>query len=198
MGDRASLNDKIQIDNRFIHLALPQTRRVLIYNKPEGLICTRNDPQKRPNVFQHLPKLTRGRWIMVGRLDINTQGLLIFTNDGVLANQLMHPRHEIEREYAVRILGKVDAAMIERLKKGITLKEGKMRFASVIRKPTTGANQWFHVVLKEGKYREVRRLWEALGVKVSRLIRVRFGNVELPRNLSRGRWRELTEKDPFP
>ncbi|MEM1244193.1 MAG: pseudouridine synthase [Pseudomonadota bacterium] len=197
LGDRATVNDKFSLNNRPVRLR-EFTAKMLIYNKPEGIICTRSDPKRRRNVFQDLPRLSSGRWVMIGRLDINTQGLLIFTNDGKIANQYMHPRYEIEREYAVRILGKVDNNMLDKLKKGVKLKEGLMRFDKIVAKPATdAANRWFQVIIKEGKFREVRRLWESQGVKVSRLIRVRFGDIELPRDLPRGRWREIEIPQSF-
>ena len=198
LGDRATVADRFSLNNRSLRLSTDFESRTIIYNKPDGVICTRSDPKKRRNVFQDLPKISTGRWVMIGRLDINTQGLLIFTNDGALANRYMHPSSEIEREYAVRILGKVDKAMLARLHKGVRLEDGLMRFHKIIEKPATdAANRWFHVILKEGKFREVRRLWESQGVKVSRLIRVRFGEIELPRDLPRGRWREIDRNQPL-
>lgn len=192
-GDRIDRTAKIWIDDK--PLALKPTtdfkRRVLIYHKPEGEICARSDPENRPTVFEHLPSLHAQRWILIGRLDINTLGLLIFTNDGELAHRLSHPSYEIEREYAVRLLGKVDDTILRRLKQGVKLEDGRAAFTQIEERGGSGANHWYHVVLKEGRHREVRRLWESQGVKVSRLLRVRFGNVTLPDDLSRGQYREL-------
>lgn len=193
LGERVDLNDKIFIDGKPIKLA-PATllhRRVLIYYKPEGEVCTRADPENRPTVFSRLPSMRSGRWIMIGRLDVNTSGLLLFTNDGQLAHCLSHPSYEIEREYAVRVLGEVDANILERLKKGVQLEDGMAAFTHIMERGGQRANRWFHVVLKEGRNREVRRLWESQGVQVSRLIRVRFGEINLPTDLKRGQWREL-------
>jgi 23S rRNA pseudouridine2605 synthase len=193
LGDRIDLTAKILIDNKSVSL-VPRTefkRLVLMYHKPEGEICARSDPGNRPTVFEHLPSLHAQRWIMIGRLDINTLGLLVFTNDGELAHRLSHPSYEIEREYAVRVLGKVDDAILHRLTEGVELEDGRAAFTSIEEHGGSGANHWYHVVLKEGRNREVRRLWESQGVKVSRLLRVRFGNVTLPQDLSRGQYREL-------
>lgn len=164
---------------------------MLVYHKPVGELVTRSDPQGRPTVFSRLPP---GRWIAVGRLDINTSGLLLFTDSGELANRLMHPRYEVEREYAVRVQGRLRAQDIEQLRRGVPLEDGEAAFSSVeerdAREPAA-ANRWYRVSLKEGRNREVRRMFEALGARVSRLLRVRYGGVELPRDLEPGRWREL-------
>lgn len=193
LGDRIDLTAKILIEGKPIPLISTNDfkRRVLIYHKPEGEICAHSDPENRPTVFQRLPPIRGERWIMVGRLDINTLGLLIFTNDGELAHRLSHPSYEIEREYAVRVLGKVDAKSLDRLKKGVKLEDGMAAFTRIEERGGSGANHWYHVVLKEGRNREVRRLWESQGINVSRLLRVRFGNVTLPEDLSRGQYREL-------
>lgn len=197
LGDRIDLTAKIFIDGKLIPLIPPSDfkRRVLIYHKPEGEICARSDPEQRPTVFEHLPPLHGQRWIMIGRLDINTLGLLIFTNDGELAHRLSHPSYEIEREYAVRVLGKVDEKILDRLRKGVKLEDGMAVFTHIEERGGSGANHWYHVVLKEGRNREVRRLWESQGVSVSRLLRVRFGNVSLPEDLSRGQSRELKTEE---
>lgn len=197
LGDRVDSTAKIWIDGKPVPLVSTTDfkRRVLIYHKPEGEICARSDPEKRPTVFERLPSLRSQRWVMIGRLDINTLGLLVFTNDGELAHRLSHPSYEIEREYAVRVLGKVDENILARLKKGVRLEDGMAAFTRIEERGGSGANHWYHVVLKEGRNREVRRLWESQGVNVSRLLRVRFGNVSLPDDLSRGQYRELDAED---
>lgn len=191
LGDRAEPHQVIRVDGRIIQDARrAPKRRILLYHKPEGEVCTRSDPEGRITVFDHLPKLRQGRWVSVGRLDLNTAGLLLFTNDGELANGLMHPRRQIVREYAVRVFGEVGPAMLKRLNKGVRLEDGPARFDSVVDAGGEGANHWYRVTLKEGRHREVRRMWEAVGVTVSRLSRIRFGPVELPRSLRTGRWQE--------
>jgi 23S rRNA pseudouridine2605 synthase len=194
LGDRVTTRDRIRIDGRDVKLkgrreGVPQ---VIAYHKPEGELVTRRDPEERPTVFRRLPKPKQGRWIAVGRLDINTSGLILFTTDGELANRLMHPSRAVEREYAVRILGDVPDGTLERLAAGIELDDGLAKFDAVTERGGTGANRWFHVVLREGRNREVRRLWEAAGCQVSRLIRIRYGNIELGRRLFAGNWRHLT------
>jgi 23S rRNA pseudouridine2605 synthase len=184
LGDRVAPADQIRVDGHLIARSVEKsTCRILMYNKPEGELCSRNDPEGRATVFERLPKIIADRWIAVGRLDINTSGLLLFTNDGELANRLMHPRHEIEREYAVRIFGEVTPQMLRLLQKGVELHV----------RPTDdeSQNQWFNVTLSEGRNREVRRLWESQGVQVSRLMRVRYGNLELQKRLPQGAWIEL-------
>jgi 23S rRNA pseudouridine2605 synthase len=172
-----------------------QPTRVLVYNKPVGELVTRRDTEGRPVVFTQLPKLAVGRWIAVGRLDINTSGLLLVTNNGELANRLMHPSREIEREYAVRILGEVDDALLERLKTGIELEDGPAHFEDVKFYAGEGANKWFYVTVKQGRNRLVRRLWESQGVTVSRLIRVRYGCVGLPERVRAHSFYELEPKE---
>ncbi len=198
LGITVSAEDKIRIDGKPVSVATSLARtipRTLAYHKPAGELTTRSDPEGRPTVFDHLPRLKTARWIAVGRLDMNTAGLLLFTSDGELANRLMHPSSEIEREYAVRVLGKVDAAIVERLLSGVTLDDGMAAFTSIRDAGGSGANHWYHVTLKEGRNREVRRLWESQGVQVSRLIRVRFGPIELSRQLRPGRHRALTRQE---
>ncbi len=196
LGDRADEKDVIRVDGRPVeHWRLAgMPWRVLMYHKPEGEVTTRSDPEGRPTVFEHLPKLRSGRWIVVGRLDLNTSGLLLLTTSGELANRLMHPSGEIEREYAVRVLGPVSPETLEHLKSGVPLEDGMARFDEIIDAGGQGANHWYHVILREGRNREVRRLWESQGVKVSRLIRVRYGNVQLGRRVRPGRWEELPEE----
>ena len=192
----ASVNgaEKIGIDGKLIQVrAFGQQRRVLAYYKPVGEIASRHDPEGRTTIFEHLPPLRDGRWIVVGRLDLNTQGLLLLTNDGELANRLMHPSFQIEREYAVRVLGEVTPEMLKRLREGVPLEDGLARFDEIREAGGEGVNHWYHVVLREGRNREVRRLWESQGVAVSRLTRVRFGPVTLRRGLYPGHWDELDE-----
>lgn len=192
LGDRVSEQNRISVEGRVIRKRVdPIKARVLVYNKPEGEICSRDDPGKRPTVFKHLPRLRGSRWVIVGRLDINTRGVLLFTNNGDLANQLMHPAYGLEREYLCRVFGKVEESAIARLQDGITLDGETTRFLQVKRQRGEGSNTWYNVIVGEGKYREVRRMWEAVGCRVSRLVRVRYGNVVLPRNLRQGEWSEL-------
>ena len=198
LGQRIEPHDSIQLDDRSLRLdeAAQVVRRVLIYNKPDGEVCTRSDPEGRPTVFDRLPRLQSGRWINIGRLDLNTTGLLLFTTDGELANRLMHPSYEMDREYAVRVRGEVTEEMIETLKAGVMLEDGPAKFTDIQEAPGgDGLNRWFHVVVMEGRNREVRRLWESQGVVVSRLKRVRFGPVFLTSELIMGRWREMTQKE---
>lgn len=197
LGDRVLPADHIRIDGKEIKRrpARATERRVIAYNKPEGELVTRHDPEGRPTVFPRLPGLKTGRWIAIGRLDINTSGLLLLTNDGALANRLMHPSQEVEREYAVRILGEVPAEVLARLAEGIDLEDGPARFEGIVARGGEGANRWYHVLLREGRNREVRRLWEAAGCRVSRLIRVRFGNVALGPRLFSGHWRSLSAEE---
>ncbi|ACJ20031.1 23S rRNA pseudouridine(2605) synthase RluB [Coxiella burnetii] len=191
LGDRITEQDLVYIDGQLSSLSAPEQVRILLYHKPEGEICTRKDPEGRTTVFETLPRLKDGRWVIIGRLDINTSGLLLFTNEGELANRLMHPSAQVEREYAVRVLGAVDADMTQKLAHGVGLEDGKARFEDIVDVGGDGKNRWFHVVVVEGRHRFVRRLWESQGVKVSRLIRVRFGPIVLPKSLRRGDWKEL-------
>jgi 23S rRNA pseudouridine2605 synthase len=194
LGDRVEVSDQLRVDGHLIARAKEKSPcRVLMYNKPEGELCARVDPEGRPTVFERLPKLISERWITVGRLDINTSGLLLFTNDGELANRLMHPSHEVEREYAVRIFGEVTPKMLRMLKEGIELDDGMAKFNTIHVRPgdPESHNHWFNVTLSEGRNREVRRLWESQGVQVSRLMRVRYGNLELFKRLPQGAWIEL-------
>ncbi len=183
IGDKCNVTDKVKIDGRKIDLERYQEEetKVLILNKQAGVICSNKDEEGRKSVYDLLPK--ESRWVMVGRLDLNTSGLLLFTNNGDLANKLMHPSSEIDREYAVRVLGQVENEDIQQLTNGIELEDGFAQFNRVTIGGGSGANRWYKVVLKEGRKREVRRLWEALGFKVSRLIRIRFGEIRLPDSL---------------
>ena len=194
IGDRCTSDDKVSVDNRLIRLG-SGTTRVLVYNKPVGEIATRNDPEGRPTVFDALPPLQRGRWVAIGRLDINTSGMLLFTNDGALANALMHPSSEVEREYQVRVHGEVDDLTLKLLVTGVDLEDGPARFERISSGRGEGANSWYSVVLKEGRNREVRRLWESQGVEVSRLKRTRFGPLSLPSFVRRGQWLDLPTGD---
>lgn len=193
LGDKITEKDIVKIDNRLVRLKSSEEleRKVLIYHKPTGEMSTRRDPEGRPTVYDNLPKLKGERWISVGRLDINTSGLLLFTNDGELANRLMHPKADIEREYAVRILGRVKDETLYRLKRGVKLEDGFAKFEEILDAGGEGANHWYHVVIREGRFREVRRLWESQGYKVSRLLRIRFGPILLPKGLRSGRCQEM-------
>jgi len=192
LGDRVSITDSITIDGyAIVATEAGANRRVIIYNKPEGEVCTRKDPEGRTTVFEKLPKLRGERWIAVGRLDINTSGLLLFTTDGELANRLMHPSTEIDREYLVRVMGEVTDENLDNLKKGVNLEDGPAKFTDIVDGGGEGINHWFYVCLMEGRNREVRRLWESQGVKVNRLKRVRFGPVFLPSKAKVGRWVEM-------
>ena len=197
LGARVDSLDQILVDGRPVKrdIANEEARRVMLYNKPEGEVCTRDDPEGRPTVFDRLPRLKHGRWINIGRLDINTSGLLLFTTDGELANRLMHPSYQMDREYAVRVMGEVDEEMIERLKTGVMLDDGPARFTDIVTSGGEGINRWYHVCLMEGRNREVRRLWESQGVRVNRLKRVRFGPVFLGPELPVGRWREMKQNE---
>ncbi len=196
LGDSAGPNDKITVKGKLIPnpLKVKQNTRVLLYHKPVGEISSRHDPKFEKTVFDNLPHMHQGRWVQVGRLDLNTSGLLIFTNNGELANQLMHPKYELEREYAVRIHGQVSPDAITNLQKGVTLEDGVAKFTSIDFRGGDGANTWYHVTLNEGRNREVRRLWESQGLEVSRLIRIRYGTLTMPRFLTRGQTYELTPK----
>lgn len=197
LGDRVQEKDDIRLDGRKVrYVSLEETpRRVLMYYKPEDEICTRLDPEGRPTVFEKLPRLRGARWIMVGRLDINSMGLLLFTTDGELANRLMHPSSNIEREYAVRVMGEVTPEALENLTAGVMLEDGFAKFESISDAGGEGINHWYKVTLLEGRNREVRRMWESQGLRVNRLIRVRYGNLLLSRELRQGQMCELTEAE---
>lgn len=198
LGDRVGPDDVIRLDGHVVNRVAKADEasvQVLVLNKPEGLICSRNDPEGRPTVFDKLPRPASGRWIAVGRLDINTSGLLLLTTDGELANRLMHPSYEIERAYLVRVNGRVNDAMITALQTGVELEDGPAKFDSIQVNPSDSSNQWFMVSLKEGRNREVRRLWESQGVIVSRLKRVSYGTLSLPSRLRSGQWDFLGQKE---
>ncbi|HED19786.1 MAG TPA: pseudouridine synthase [Gammaproteobacteria bacterium] len=197
LGLKVTGHERIVVDGKKVHLKVnqPTAPEILLYHKPAGEICSRNDPEGRTTVFTGLPKPHGGRWVSVGRLDINTSGLLLFTTDGELAHRLMHPAQEIEREYAVRLLGEVSMPILERLIKGVQLEDGLARFNAIEESGGTGANRWYHVIIKEGRNREVRRLWESQGLTVSRLTRVRFGPLLLERKLRPGKSRPLLAKE---
>lgn len=194
IGDRVGQGDEIRVDGRQLRYTAEneKRRRILMYYKPEGEICSSHDPEGRPTVFERLPPLSHDRWVMVGRLDINSTGLLLFTNDGELAHRLMHPSNEVEREYAVRVMGEVTPEILQNLTKGVELDDGLAKFDDIVEKGGEGINRWYQVKLKEGRNREVRRLFESQGLKVSRLLRTRYGTVSLPRELRTGRYMELT------
>ena len=197
LGVSVSESDLVKIEGRLVSISTDpaSTARTLIYHKPAGELTTRKDEAGRPTVFDNLPKIKKGRWITVGRLDFNTSGLLLVTTDGELAHRLMHPSWQVEREYAVRILGKVEEGVLQRLLDGVELDDGVAAFASIRDAGGSGANHWYHVIVREGKNREVRRLWESQGLQVSRLIRIRYGPVGLPRDVRAGRFRDLPQDE---
>lgn len=191
LGAKVAAHDKITVAGNVISAEAAE-HQLIMYHKPVGQICTRSDPEGRVTVFTKLPKLTKQRWISIGRLDINSSGLILFTTDGELANKLMHPKANIEREYAVRVLGTVTKAIVARITKGVELDDGIIgRFTHVKAAGGTGANSWYNVTLTQGRYREVRRIWESQGLKVSRLIRIRYGQFKLPRDLPEGKYLDL-------
>ena len=196
LGDRYEAREITVSINGKVVLTPEQSNRiecrVLMYHKPEGELTTLSDPENRPTVFDHIPKPPVGKWIYIGRLDINTSGLLLFTTDGELANALMHPKYEVERVYAARIYGEVSDEQIDAMISGVQLDDGKARFSRIVYQGGEGRNAWYHVTLKEGRKREVRRLWEAVGLKVSRLIRIKYAGISLDPNVKSGQFRELS------
>src|SRR6201996_8768831 len=188
LGDRAGPDDEVCLDGRKLDLraTVEPARELLLYHKPVGEMTTRSDPQGRPTVFERLPQPSSGRWVVVGRLDVNTSGLLLFTTDGELAHRLMHPSSEIEREYLVRIRGRPSQFVVNQLLDGVALEDGPARFDDIVQDETDGSHTTFKVVLHEGRNREVRRIWSAIGFEVSRLMRIRYGPIELPRDLRPG------------
>lgn len=201
LGERVTVGDKIiwRGQTHVVPQADAQLVRVLLYNKPEGELCSHKDPEGRKTVYESLPVLKNGRWVSVGRLDFNTSGLLLFTNDGVLANKLMHPSSEIDREYLVRVQGVVEDGMLDALREGVLLDDGMAKFTAVERskgqQEPSGTNSWFYCVVMEGRNREVRRLWESQGLRVSRLKRVRYGPIVIPSFVQPGQWLELSDKE---
>ncbi len=195
-GTSVTGNDVVRIDHRQVRLQTePQLPRVLLYHKQEGEIVSQDDPEKRASVFDKLPRIRGAKWVSIGRLDINTSGLMIFTTSGELANRLMHPRYEVEREYAVRVMGELSDEQMLLLKNGVELEDGIANFDVIQDKGGEGANHWYQVVLREGRNREVRRLFEAVHLMVSRLMRVRFGPISLPSRLKRGQMLALQDKE---
>lgn len=195
LGERAEAADQICLDGALLSTEGAVAGQILIYNKPAGEVTTRSDPDGRPTVFDRLPPPSAGRWIVVGRLDFNTTGLLLFTTDGALANRLMHPSSQIEREYLVRVAGVPPAAVLDQLQRGVELEDGPARFNRIEAGGRSDSHSWFKVVLHEGRNREVRRMWSAVGYEVSRLSRVRFGPVALPSGLKPGQWQHLGAAD---
>ncbi len=197
VGDRVTAADMIRVEGRLVRraMAAAATPRVLMYHKMAGEIVSRDDPEGRPSVFDRLPRVSGARWVAVGRLDFNTEGLLLFTTSGALANRLMHPRYEIDREYAVRVIGELEAEQMLQLQQGIELEDGMAKFDKLEDQGGTGMNHWYLVQIREGRNREVRRMFEAVGMTVSRLIRVRYGAVSLPKTLPRGKRMELTPEE---
>ena len=190
-----NLSSKIEGKNIVLSRKGHKDTRILMYNKKVGEISTRNDPENRPTVFDNLPRLNSGRWVSVGRLDINTSGLILFTNKGELANKLMHPSSLIEREYVARIHGLVTKRVVQKLVDGVKLEDGLARFTDVQEGKKGKTNQWFAMVIMEGRTREVRRLWESQDLQVSRLKRVRYGDLFLPANLKQGSYKELSKSE---
>ena len=196
LGDHVKAGDTVMFSGRKIIIKSMEATlpRVIAYHKPVGEVCSRSDPEGRATIFDRLPGLKHSRWVAIGRLDLNTSGLILLTDEGELANRLMHPSNQIQREYAVRTLGTASDEILRKLTHGVELEDGPARFEEIVDSGGLGTNHWYHVVLMEGRNREVRRMWEAVGLKVSRLMRVRFGPVILNKSQRPGKTRELTEK----
>ena len=194
-GTRIRSGDRVRVDGRPVFVPAALSCRLLLYHKPAGEVTTRRDPEGRRTVFDRLPRLRSERWVAIGRLDINTSGLMLFTTLGELAHRLMHPRYAMDREYAVRVLGRVGAEMLRNLVRGVELDDGPARFLSIDEEGGEGSNRWYRVLLGEGRNREVHRLWESQGVRVSRLIRIRFGPVRLPSRLPAGAFMDVPERE---
>jgi 23S rRNA pseudouridine2605 synthase len=196
IGQRILPTDQVRINGKPLQRRVSKKPpRVLVYHKPAGEIVSTSDPDGRPSVFDRLPTMKNGKWLAVGRLDFNTEGLLLFTTSGDIANRLMHPRYGIDREYAVRTLGDLEEGMRQKLLAGVELDDGLAQFSKIADGGGEGVNKWYRVTIGEGRNREVRRMFEAIGLTVSRLIRTRYGSMTLPRGLKRGRWEELEEND---
>ena len=197
LGQLVSEHDIFEVEGRTVRLSKkdPSKKRILMYNKKVGEISSRNDPDHKKTIFDSLPKLKSGRWVSVGRLDINTSGLILFTNDGSLANQLMHPSSNIEREYIARVHGQATDQILNNLMKGVKLEDGFAKFTDVQGGRKGNTNQWFAMVIMEGRTREVRRLWESQGLEISRLKRVRYGSLFLPASLKQGAFKELSKSE---
>ena len=197
LGQLVSEHDIFEVEGRTVRLSKkdPSKKRILMYNKKVGEISSRNDPDHKKTIFDSLPKLKSGRWVSVGRLDINTSGLILFTNDGSLANQLMHPSSNIEREYIARVHGQVTDQILNNLMKGVKLEDGFAKFTDVQGGRKGNTNQWFAMVIMKGRTREVRRLWESQGLEISRLKRVRYGSLFLPASLKQGAFKELSKSE---
>lgn len=196
LGDHVKPGDTVMFSGRKIIIKSTELKlpRVIAYHKPEGQVCSRSDPEGRPTIFENLPGLKHSRWVAIGRLDLNTSGLILLTDEGELANRLMHPSRQIQREYAVRTLGTASDEILRKLTHGVELEDGPARFEEIVDSGGQGTNHWYHVVLMEGRNREVRRMWEAVGLRVSRLMRVRFGPFILNKSQRPGKTKELTAK----
>jgi 23S rRNA pseudouridine2605 synthase len=197
VGQTVGPRDRVIVNGKPVrlHLDIQRVPRVLLYNKPEGEIVSRSDPEGRPTVFMNLPKMRTAKWLAIGRLDLNSGGLLLFTTSGELANRLMHPRYEVEREYAVRVMGLLTPEQSKQLRQGVEIDGTLAKFESIMDQGGEGANHWYHVVIKEGKNREVRRMFDSVGLMVSRLTRVRYGSLRLPPRLKRGGHLELEREE---